>query len=431
VLNHLLKLNIETIFVHNLGGFDGVFIYKGLMSVAQSKENVDTIIDQHNKFITISYKYSMEIDKLDKQGNKKEKTCYLKFKDSYRIFPLSLDNLCKVFNVAGKLGVYRPEFNNISILNRPRLLIKLKKYALQDSISLYEALSKAQELYFSDYEVDITSIYSTSTLSMKIFRQKFLKHNIPILKPSEDLFIRKSYLGGATDYYKAYGENLHYYDVNSLYPYVMLKDLPLDLDKKYSNQEQMSNINLKDFFGFALAEVICPDNIINPLLPVSYNGKTIFPKGKWVATYFSEELKEVEKYGYKVKLISGYSYSKVKLFNDYINHSAWADNIKKTSTGSTKFIAKMHLNQLYGYFGRKQDILTTKVIRTNKLPEYFLTHIIKNVIKINSDYLAILISKDINLEVNNILKTVIRSENLSPYYGSAALAGVTLQLQVP
>jgi hypothetical protein len=29
-----------------------------------------------------------------------------------------------------------------------------------------------------------------------------------ILKHSEDLFIRQSYLGGATDYYKAYGENL-------------------------------------------------------------------------------------------------------------------------------------------------------------------------------------------------------------------------------
>lgn len=401
-----------------MGGFDGVFIYKGLMSVAKSKENVDTIIDQHNKFITISYKYSMEIDKLDKQGNKKEKTCYLKFKDSYRIFPLSLDNLCKVFNVAGKLGVYRPEFNNISILNRPRLLIKLKKYALQDSISLYEALSKAQELYFSDYQVDITSIYSTSTLSMKIFRQKFLKHNIPILKPSEDLFIRKSYLGGATDYYKAYGENLHSAkadDVNSLYPYVMLKDLPLDLDKKYSNQEQMSNINLKDFFGFALAEVICPDNIINPLLPVSYNGKTIFPKGKWVATYFSEELKAAEKYGYKIKLISGYSFTKVKLFNDYINYFY---DIKKTSVGSTKFIAKLHLNTLYGCFGRKQDLLVTKVVRTSKLHEYFLTSVIKSVIKIDSEYSVILITKGINTEVNELLKSVIHSEHLSPLYGS-------------
>ena len=37
-----------------------------------------------------------------------------------------------------------------------------------------------------------------------------------------DRFIRGSYYGGAVDYYKAYGENLHYYDVNSLYPYAML-----------------------------------------------------------------------------------------------------------------------------------------------------------------------------------------------------------------
>jgi hypothetical protein len=70
-----------------------------------------------------------------------------------------------------------------------------------------------------DFNIDITSIVSTSSLSFKIFRTKFLKVDIPILKGSVDKFIRRGYFGGGTDYYKAYGENLHYYDVNSLYPY--------------------------------------------------------------------------------------------------------------------------------------------------------------------------------------------------------------------
>ena len=71
-----------------------------------------------------------------------------------------------------------------------------------------------------------------STLSMKIFRSKFLNVDIPILKRLDDTFIRKAYFGGATDYYRLKAENLHYYDVNSLYPFARMKDMPFDLIKK-------------------------------------------------------------------------------------------------------------------------------------------------------------------------------------------------------
>jgi hypothetical protein len=62
---------------------------------------------------------------------------------------------------------------------------------------------------------DITSIYSTSTLFLKINRTNFQDINIPTLKSSTDHFIRKGYFGGATDYYKAYIKNGKYYDINS------------------------------------------------------------------------------------------------------------------------------------------------------------------------------------------------------------------------
>jgi hypothetical protein len=51
-------------------------------------------------------------------------------------------------------------------------------------------------MYLIDYRVDITTILSTSTLSMKIFRSKFLNVDIPIFKRLDDTFIRKSYFGG-------------------------------------------------------------------------------------------------------------------------------------------------------------------------------------------------------------------------------------------
>jgi hypothetical protein len=153
--------------------------------------------------------------------------------------------------------------------------------------------------------VDITSIYSTSTLSLKIFRVHFMKtieDSIMVLKPRLDNFIRKGYFGGATDYYKAYSSNLKYYDVNSLYPHVMMNDMPHEVIKHHRN---MCDIKLEDLFGFFKVEVETPNDILKPMLPFKDpdDNKIIFPTGKWIGIYFTEELKAVAKLGYKIKLI--------------------------------------------------------------------------------------------------------------------------------
>lgn len=76
--------------------------------------------------------------------------------------------------------------------------------------------------------------------------------------------MREGYYGGATDYYKKYGKKLYYYDVNSLYPYVMKKDMPV-VYKAYS--PNLKNYNLDQFFGFALARIECPSWVKIPILP--------------------------------------------------------------------------------------------------------------------------------------------------------------------
>ena len=102
------------------------------------------------------------------------------------------------------------------------------------------------------------------------------------MSKNEDTFIRESYFGGATDFYKKHGENLFYYDVNSLYPYVMLNDMPLNLIKKH---DSMNNINFEKFFGFIECLVTAPPllslgkDFKTPILPVREGGKTIFPLG--------------------------------------------------------------------------------------------------------------------------------------------------------
>jgi hypothetical protein len=162
------------------------------------------------------------------------------------------------------------------LFKKPKLLKEFIKYSIQDSVSLYKALETAQNIYLIDYNGDITSIYSTATLSLKIYRSKFQYINIPTLKNSIDHFIRKGYFGGGTDYYKQYITNAKSYDINSLYPYAMSKPMPYEIINYHNN---MNHIKLENFFGFCLAEIYCPNSMLRPILPYRYQGKTIYPIG--------------------------------------------------------------------------------------------------------------------------------------------------------
>lgn len=78
---------------------------------------------------------------------------------------------------------------------------------------------RAQEIYWTKYNVDIGECLTLSSLAMKIYRMSYYdQEGWPIYIPSsnQDAFIRRGYYGGHADTYKPYGSNLYYYDVNSL-----------------------------------------------------------------------------------------------------------------------------------------------------------------------------------------------------------------------
>jgi hypothetical protein len=247
----LKNCNKDVIFVHNLGNFDGFFIYKALSNRFKPEE-ISCLIDNHNKFIQIT----LSIEKL-KIVFKDSSLAFARLRAKDRIFPVSLNDLCNILSLPGKTNSYNPEYHKISLFNNEQLLQEFKNYSLQDSFALFDCISKLQEMYLRDYQVDICSILSTSTLSLKIFRSKYLKVNIPILKRRDDNFIRNSYFGGATDYYQLKATNIFYYDVNSLYPFAMCKPMPYEFIRKFTLKEG-DNFNLDNFFGFLKVEVNCP-----------------------------------------------------------------------------------------------------------------------------------------------------------------------------
>ncbi len=103
-----LKKNKFIIFTHNLGSFDGYFIYKGLFDLKDIKlDKINTIVDNRNAFITI------DAEVFDMK---------LIWKDSIRIFPVSLNELCKLLKISGKLLTYNIKFNDVSLFKDRELL---------------------------------------------------------------------------------------------------------------------------------------------------------------------------------------------------------------------------------------------------------------------------------------------------------------------
>lgn len=137
-------------------------------------------------------------------------------------------------------------------------------------------------------------------------------------------------------------------------------------------------------------EVTSPKQLIYPLLINRSDGLAIHPLGKFVGTYFSEELKAVIAAGYKIKLISGYEFSKVNIFTDYINHFY---NIKKISKGAERFISKLHLNTLYGYFGRSLDGLDTVIYdKANIDSELLESGLVKNYYEVDEESMFLIMN---------------------------------------
>jgi hypothetical protein len=64
----------------------------------------------------------------------------------------------------------------------------------------------------------------------------------------------------------------------------------------------------------------------------------------------------------------------------------------------------MHLNQLYGYFGRRKTLIETKNVYNNELIKYFGNYTIFSVIKINKNISTILMSSNLDYDLINEIK---------------------------
>jgi hypothetical protein len=421
------KYHNHKIYLHNFSKFDAIFL---LSVITELSEKVTPII-RNGQFINLTLEFANRYK--------------LYFRDSLLILPGSLRNLAKNFDVENK-GIFpykfvnnelinlnyvgatpaKGYFDNISLvdyinyhmqfkINQWNLKDETIKYCELDCLVLYQIIDKFSDRIYELFKIDILKYPTLSSLAFVIFRSKFLKDaEIPLIHGEMYKFLQKAYTGGSVDVYKPTREisdsknksrksKIRRYDVNSLYPSVM-KNFPMPcgtpiyfegdiLNTQYNSEnlfETISDVEDKPF-GVFEAEIEAPPNIKIPLLQVkikTVNGyKTIAPVGTWTAYYFSDELYNAKKYGYKFKVKRGYifpaSREKGNYFSEYVD---FLYNLKKNSKkGTPNYItSKLLLNSLYGRLGMNPICEQHLIVSNAKAMGLYDTHYVTNILDLKN-----------------------------------------------
>lgn len=359
--------SFNLIYFHNLGKFDGIFLIHHFI---KSNNLRMEIITRENTIYEIIF-----IDKSDKK---------IKIRDSFLLFPASLDKMAKTFCEEGKL-VYEKHDAILSDYSDFKFRENLIKYCSYDTLVLAKSFTKYRQIFFETFQIDIISCITLSSLAFKIFRSKYYFQ--AVIQQSHghmDLFIRKSYRGGVVDVYKPKIENGYYYDVNSLYPYIMSNShMPIGIGK-FGNAKFDKNFEINDFFGFIYVKVKTPNSLYIPFLTTNdpkYG--LISPLGEWKDIYFSEEIKYALTLGYCFEYFEYYKFDKKIIFDKYVK-DIYSQRLSYKEKGNLSSILKLLLNSLYGRFGMSNSIYKNILLKNPEEINYLnQLNLIYNVEKIN------------------------------------------------
>lgn len=347
---------LRTVYFHNLSRFDGIIILRYYAERGEPYK-IKTLMRNHRLYELKVYINGKPI---------------LRFRDSCILTPGSLASLGKTIcpELGSKGSIPHSELCESNLIFHREDLIK---YLRQDILILGGVMLKTQKIYWENYGIDIEDVMTLSSLALKIFRVNYLDDNafhIHLPTRNQDTFIRRGYYGGHADVFKPYGENLYYYDVNSLYPYIMKEyPMPCGIPVWKNNLE---NVELDSLFGFIEACVVCPTNIVRPFLPYKDKaGTLLFPTGKFVGVYYSEELKFARSIGYHIIPLRGYLFEKKESpFKTFVSELyERRQEAKKTGNEAMAYVYKILMNSLYGRFGINPESTVTEICNPERYEE--------------------------------------------------------------
>ena len=271
----------------------------------------------------------------------------LSFLDTFSFFKTSVKNIGRIINL-NKLK--QPKFLGKKPVNEIQRR-QLEVYNIRDSqvsCCFAEYLQNSFNLLGTNIK---TTIASTA---LSLFQNKYL--NYKIQQPTKEVLkeMYKSYYGARTEIFiRGKIKNLNYYDINSLYPYVMNKYVYPDISTiQYTLNTDIKLINDYEGFSLCYCELDKKLNIL-PLLPFR-SDKLLFPAGKFYGWYNHNELRKAISLGYKIKPIKTYYFlNTINPFKNYVNDLYKLRRKYQKEKNKMQLPVKILMNSLYGKMAQK------------------------------------------------------------------------------
>jgi len=371
------------VYAHNLSGFDGILLMKHLLNYTGAK--VEPLMF-NGKLISFKFKFNGKT---------------IIFKDSFLMLPMSLRALCKAFDISMDKGHFPVLLDNImyegviphfsywtdmSFETYQSLSNKYKdkiwsykdesiKYCQIDCKVLFIIIQKFNELVFNEFSVNINKTLTLPALAMVIFKTLYMpKDTIYQLLGKVDAYLRQSYTGGAVDAYIPHNrvtdsglfEKLYYYDVNSLYPFVM-SSIKMPVGKPIAFEGNIRSID-SNAYGFFYCKITSPDYLEHPILQrriTTQDGvRTIAGLGGWVGWICSAEMDNAMRFGYQFEILKGYQFDQANIFEGYVQ-KMYSLRMEYPRSHPMNLIAKLLMNSLYGKFGMKPESSIVEIYSTS------------------------------------------------------------------
>lgn len=267
------------------------------------------------------------------------------FLDTLNFYPASVEQLGKSIGIP-KLP-HPSSFKEIP--QTPEQWVEMKTYCENDAYISFKWYVDYVHKYLTEKGLPMKT--SIASVSLSNFRKHYLDRTIPIERKEDHDIVFKAYFGGRTENFKrGRFDNVNYYDVNSLYPFVMTKKYP---DPTRGKRIKQSSLNIIDSYeGVSYIEGYQEKRFI-PVLPVRHpKGRVVFPCGLIKGYYTHVELRYAQQNGFSIhKFGDGLIYLKTcEPFTQFIDDHYKLRLQQKAEGDSMELMTKLIMNSLYGKF---------------------------------------------------------------------------------
>lgn len=281
--------------------------------------------------------------------------------DSLHLLTASLAELCRSFKITHQKLDLEGKLPEDILATNPELFYK---YLENDCLSLLEILQRFYDL-INDRICTINKLPLTiASLALTIFRSTI---DEPILVPwNKEVkeFSRRAYHGGLVNVYRpGFHPQVYTYDVNSMYPSVMLKyEYPANSVYFWSDHL------LEGYLGLIEADFEQTNRELPPFL-IDENTQEYSYKGHAVLT--SAEVDKLQQIGGHVTVHRAlYFRDKKHIFKDFVTklYSLRREAQEQNDT-ALAYITKILMNSLYGKFAQRSNVHKIARLEGRKISE--------------------------------------------------------------